>query len=131
MMTLSKWPRSVCVRKRGQGVKDSLKFPVFKSPSAQNQSIKIKRGATRFPSSWRGGSTQLRAPRAVCALRLTRSSLSGGGCYTVLLGSRAGMMMVSGISHGRRVPLCALMRVLSAIGQGETLLSAHFASAGQ
>lgn len=37
MMTLSKWPRSVCLRKRGQGVRDSLKFPVFKSPSAQNQ----------------------------------------------------------------------------------------------
>lgn len=45
--------------------------------------------------------------------------------------SRAGMMMVLGILHGRRVPLSTLMRVVSAIGQGETLLSAHFATTGQ
>ena len=47
------------------------------------------------------------------------------------VGSRAGMMMVLGISHGRKVPLSTLMRVVPAIGQRETLLSAHFATAGQ
>lgn len=47
------------------------------------------------------------------------------------VGSRAGMMMVLGILHGRKVPLSALMRVVPAIGQGETLLSAHFATVGQ
>lgn len=50
------------------------------------------------------------------------------------VGSCAGMMMmmmVLGILHGRKVPLSTLMRVVFAIGQGETLLSAHFATAGQ
>lgn len=60
--------------------KKEIKSPLihgFKSLVAQNQSC-------ASPCLWRGGSTQLQAPRAVCALRLALSSLSGGGCYTVL-----------------------------------------------
>lgn len=74
MMTLSKWPRSDWARRRW-GWKAPL-IPGRKSDSYKNQSAS--------PCLWCGGSTQLQAPRAVCALRLALSSLSGGGCYTEL-----------------------------------------------
>lgn len=102
-----------------------LNSPVYKSLSH-----KIKRGAVHFLVLVQWLYAAPRSQDRVCAgidsvisqrRRLLHSTV----------GFRAGMMMVLGISHGRRVPLSTLMRVASAIGQGETLQSAHFATAGQ
>lgn len=67
-----------------------------------------------------GGPTQLQWARAaaVCAPTPALTSLSSGGCCTVSAAAfRAGMMLLSGILHGREVPPCALRRVAPAIGQ--------------
>lgn len=63
--------------------------------------------------------------------RLCHLSAAEAAAAQLCVGFRAEMMMVSGILHGRKVPLSTFMRVVPAIGQGETLLSAHFATAGQ
>lgn len=74
---------------------------------------------------------QLQAPRAACAPERALSSLGSGGCCSLTGISEPGMMLVLGILHGRKVPLFTLVRVVPAIGQGETLLSAHSATTGQ
>lgn len=110
---------------RGGGIKKKPSLiPGFKSPFPhKNKKIKLALFAQRL---YAAPSSQGR----VCAEIGSVISQQRRLLHSTV-GSRAGMMMVLGILHGRKVPLSALMRVVPAIGQGETLLSAHFATVGQ